>query len=215
MERDLETGRPVMGYLILGNLDGVLHGHGTQSVRVGECLAHYEQRIMRLLDIARLRYEDVRLYVFSDHGMADVRETCQVMSHIDALGLTFGKDYAAVYDSTMARFWFFNERARESITGALANIKQGRVLADEQLAAWGCDFPGRMYGQLIFLLDPGILLCPSFMGERPLAAMHGYAPDDVDSTAAFLAMQTPEQAPSRLDGLYALMQADAKRLGAC
>ena len=30
-------------------------------------------------------------------------------ARIEQLPLQFGKDYAVVYDSTMARFWFFND----------------------------------------------------------------------------------------------------------
>jgi len=40
--------------------------------------------------------------------------------------LRFGEDYAAVYDSTMARFWFFQkEGEREFITYCLKQIPQG------------------------------------------------------------------------------------------
>ena len=34
-------------------------------------LRGYEQRIRRLLEAAAANYEEVRLYVFSDHGMAN------------------------------------------------------------------------------------------------------------------------------------------------
>jgi hypothetical protein len=203
--------RPVFAYLYLGGLDGVLHAHGTQSPEAAQKLAWYEAQLRSVLAQARRRYDETRLFVFSDHGMTDVADTCDLMARINALGLRFGVDYAAAYDSTMARFWFLQPGARERITAALDAEPRGRILSDAQLAAWGCDFPGRRYGELFYLLDPGVLLCPSFMGERPLAAMHGYAPDHKDSTAAFLASVPVDPMPRRLDGLYGLMQAEALR----
>jgi hypothetical protein len=35
----------------------------------------------------------------------------------------------------------------------------------------------------VFLLDPGVLLVPSFMGREPVAAMHGYDAGHPDMAA--------------------------------
>ena len=57
-------------------------------------------------------------------------------------------------------------------------------------------------------MKPGVLLCPSFMGETHLAGMHGYSPDDKDSVASFATNVTLAARPQRLDDLYALMEAE-------
>ena len=41
----------------------------------------------------------------------------------------------------------------------------------------------------MFLLDPGVLMVPSFMGSRPLAAMHGYDPAHPGMAALIAASQ--------------------------
>jgi hypothetical protein len=131
------------------------------------------------------------------------------MSRIDATGIRFGVDYAAVFDSTMARFWFLTDRAKSAIPEALAGETRGRILDEATLHEWGCDFPGRKYGELFFLLDPGVLLCPGFMGETPLKGMHGYAPTDRHSRAMYVSNVVQETLPTHLTDLYGLMRQEA------
>ena len=93
---------------------GSLHNVGNQSALVAKKLREYEQWIQDLLATAGDHYAEIRLYVFSDHGMANCDELLDLKSKIEPLPLRFGKDYAVVYDSTMARFWFFLTSAPES-----------------------------------------------------------------------------------------------------
>jgi hypothetical protein len=210
-EAELDRGEARFAYLYFAELDGILHAEGTRSPRVARKIAWYEGRLRRLLDRLSRRYSRVRLHLFSDHGMADIRDTCDLIRAVSGTGLEFGKDYAAVYDSTMARFFFLKPGAREKILACLAREPRGRVLSDGELAWLGCDFEDRRYGELFFLLDPGVLLCPSFMGERPIAGMHGYHPSDPDSVAFFGASEAPPSMPRRLDDMHSLMWAQAAR----
>jgi hypothetical protein len=193
-------------YLFLGRLDAILHERGTRSPAVLSHLAWYENQLRRLYELAAERYKDVSLFVFSDHGMADVCGTCDLMGRIARLGLTYGTDYVAVYDSTMARFWFLREGVRETIFRELEREPLGHIMSDEKLAAYGCDFPGNVYGELFFLMDPGFLICPSNMGIKPLAGMHGYAPEHKDSIATFMSSTPLTPPPAGLTDLYNVMQ---------
>jgi predicted AlkP superfamily pyrophosphatase or phosphodiesterase len=201
------TNPPRFAYLYLAAMDAVLHAEGTDSPRVTEKITGYDQALRRILKLAESRYERVRLFVFSDHGMTNVTDTCDLMARIEQTGLRFGEDYAAVYDSTMARFWFLKQGVRERINDALCAETKGSRLTDDALRAWGCDFPDKRYGDMFFLMRPGILLCPSFMGETRLAGMHGYAPTHSDSIAFFGSNVTDreDRLPLRLDDLYQLM----------
>jgi hypothetical protein len=196
-------------YLFLGRLDAHLHNHGTHSELAAKHIAWYDAQLRELFDSARQRYEEVRLFIFSDHGMTDVMDTCDLMTRIESLGLRFGEDYAAVYDSTMARFWFLNDNARGPIEAVLREEPRGHIMTGEELARYGCDFPDQRYGQLFFLLDPGVLLCPSHMGLKPLAAMHGYTPDDKDSVAAFMTNAEDIDKPAGLADMCALIKSEA------
>ncbi len=174
-------------FLYWPDLDGLLHRVGNQSPEVPQKLRAYEKDIRRLMAVAREHYTDVRLYIFSDHGMANCDRLLDLRSRIQALDLADGRDYAVVYDSTMARFWFFNEKARRLITESLQGVPQGKVMTDEELEKLGTLFPDRYFGELIFLADEGVLIVPSHMGERPIRAMHGYHPDAPHSYAALMA----------------------------
>ena len=180
-------------------LDGLLHSVGNDSPQIPVKMRLYELWIEQLMAAARSHYSEVQLHVFSDHGMANCDELVDVKARIETLPLQFGRDYAAVYDSTMVRFWFFYNRARQLVTAELAHIPQGRIVPEDELAQLHTLFPDHYFGESIFLLREGALIVPSHMGERPIRAMHGYHPSEKHSYASFLTNQ-----PAVLDGLAAI-----------
>ena len=205
---EIQQGEIPFGYLYLAAMDAILHQYGTDHEKIRTKIEWYGRQLQTIVDLAKQKYDTVHLHVFSDHGMTNTVDTCDVMTAIQRLPLLFGKDYAAVYDSTMARFWFFSDQSREMITKVLEQEKQGRILSAETLRDYGCDFDNQKYGQLFFAMNPGVLLCPSFMGETRLEGMHGYDPYHKDSLAMFAANYVPESPPNRLDDLYGLMMQD-------
>jgi predicted AlkP superfamily pyrophosphatase or phosphodiesterase len=170
-------------------LDGLLHRVGNDSPEVPEKLRVYEQWIEQLHALAQEHYDEVKLYIFSDHGMANCDEHLDLKSRIEALPINFGRDYAAVYDSTMARFWFFNNEARRLITAALNDVPQGRIMPEDELKQLRAHFDDGQFGELIYLAKEGVLIVPSHMGERPIRAMHGYHPHDPHSYATLFTNQ--------------------------
>lgn len=183
---DLQGESMDFAFVYWPELDGLLHRVGNQSPEIAPKLRGYEDRIQKLLDVAQEHYEEVRLYVFSDHGMANCDVLLDLKARIESLPVKMEKDYAVVFDSTMARFWFFNERARGIIEEALRQVREGSILPDAELERLQCLFPDRYFGELIFLAREGVLIVPSHMGERPIRAMHGYHPEEKHSYAALL-----------------------------
>lgn len=210
MLAEVQTGRIDFGFVYAAELDGLLHREGNQSPEISPKLRSYEAHIRRLMEAAEEQYEEVRLYVFSDHGMANCDTLLDLKARIEPLPLQFGKDYAVVYDSTMARFWFFNEEARRLVTGTLQTIPDGRIVPDAELERLHCLFPDRYFGELIFLMREGVLIVPSHMGERPIRAMHGYHPEEKHSYAALLTNR-PEISEdiTAIPHIYRLMVRDA------
>ena len=90
----------------------------------------------------------------------------------------------------MARFWFFNDHARQLVTDELQRVPEGRIIPDEELDRLHTLFPDRYFGEVIFLAREGVLIVPSHMGERPIRAMHGYHPSDQHSYASLLTNQS-------------------------
>ncbi|HEY1489476.1 MAG TPA: alkaline phosphatase family protein, partial [Verrucomicrobiae bacterium] len=192
-------------------LDGLLHNVGNQSPAVAEKLRGYDQWIRELMAVAERHYAEVRLYIFSDHGMANCDVLLDLKAKIEPLPLRMGKDYSVVYDSTMARFWFFNERARQQITAALQQVPQGRIVPPDELKALRAPCDDGYFGELLFLAEEGVLIVPSHMGERPIRGMHGYHPQAKQSYA-MLCTNQPD-IPGELAGItdiYRLMTRDAE-----
>jgi hypothetical protein len=209
--RDIRSEAIDFAFLYWPGLDGLLHLVGNQSPEVPKKLRGYEQWMKPLLDAANEHYAEVRLYVFSDHGMANCDMLLDLKAIIETLPWRLGRDYAVVYDSTMARFWFFNQQARESIAHRLGEVPQGRVVPDAELERLGTLFPDRYFGELIFLVKEGVLIVPSHMGERPIRAMHGYHPDDKHS-GAVLCTNRPD-IPAEITAIpdvFRLMTCDAE-----
>lgn len=199
-------------FLYWPELDGMLHRLGNESSEIPRKLREYERWIGELLSAAQSHYSEVHLYVFSDHGMANCDELLDLKSVIDALPVRMAEDYAVVYDSTMARFWFFNEQARSQVIKSLESIPQGRIVSDEELNGLRALFQDRYFGELIFLVKEGVLIVPSHMGERPIRAMHGYHPSEKHSYAVLCTNRpdVPDDVTA-LPDLYRLMVQEAEK----
>ncbi|AQQ08943.1 Type I phosphodiesterase / nucleotide pyrophosphatase [Sedimentisphaera cyanobacteriorum] len=168
-------------YLYLPKLDAVMHEYGNNAPQVEEKIRWLEEQVSEVKKLAEEKYDEVAFYTISDHGMANVTESVDLISQIETLGLSFGEDYVAMYDSTMARFWFMNEEARSKITEKLGECSKGYIVSDEELKKMHVFFEDRKFGEVIFLMNEGCLIVPSFMGLKSIPGMHGYHPDDKDS----------------------------------
>ena len=91
------------------------------------------------------------------------------------------------------------EQTRTAHAAWRRKYASGRRIDDDELRALGCFFPLHDYGDAVVLADPGVLIVPSFMGSAPLAAMHGYHPDDRFSKGCFLS-DAPRSGPESLLG---------------
>ena len=176
MERALADGPEEFLFCYTAELDALLHLEGSAGPGVRARLALYDAWLTRVSDAALRRGEELALVLLSDHGMVDVRGTVDVMGALARLSCRWPRDYLPFFDSTCARFWWRSAAARDEVHAALRGSPGGRWLADDELERAGALFPGREYGEEVYLLDPGVLMVPSFMGTRPLAGMHGYDP---------------------------------------
>jgi hypothetical protein len=205
---DPKSGAARFFFLYLAEMDAFLHRHCSEPEQVDRRLAWYAARIPELFELARKMDPEVSLTVISDHGMTPVRNHYDLLADVDRLGFRMPADYLAVYDSTMARFWFFNPGARSRIGQLLGGLPCGRILPDNELRQLGILFPDRRYGELIFLLDPGWLIAESNFNGRGWMAlgMHGYHPDDPCSSGVFLSNRAPRKVPQSIADVYSCMQ---------
>lgn len=213
--RDVERGEATFFLLYLSELDRLLHQHCLDDGRLDERLRWYAAGLRAIFEAALRRDPEARFTVFSDHGMTPVRHPCDVVQEIESLGLSMPNDYLAVYDSTMARFWFFTGPARTKITDRLRALPCGQLLEDQELERLGVLFLDRRYGETIFLMHPGWLLARSDFngpGWTP-TGMHGYHPDDPASDAMFLSNREPSVAVWAVTDVYECMRRAMGPLG--
>lgn len=192
-QEDVGSSGATFFFVYLCEMDMVLHDHCGDSGAFAKRLGWYETGLRELFRRAKRVDPEAKFTLFSDHGMTPVNQHVDLVKEIEALGLDMPSDYLAVYDSTMARFWFMNSKAREAVVRCLEEQPCGRILPDAELRQLGVCFEDRRYGELIFLLHPGWLLSHSdFHGKGWMpSGMHGYHPDDPYSDAVFLSSFSP------------------------
>lgn len=210
IESLIEQGEIELAYLFTAGLDATMHRYGPWSEQTKSAFLEFEKKVESLKTLADQHYDDVRIAIFSDHGMTEVTETSDLRKRCEALPLKYGVDYTAVWDSTMARFWFSKDEARKLITNLLTDAKEGAIVREEQLQEWRCDFPDQRYGELFYLLKPGTLFVPSFLNLSFVPGMHGYSPEDKDSAASWLTNFQTDHTVNRLEDIFTVMQAAAK-----
>jgi hypothetical protein len=206
--RDIADGSEEFFFLYLSELDMFLHLHRADPSKVAAKLAWYEAELGRVFKAAKKRDSNARLRVFSDHGMTPVVRHCDMAAVVDGCGFQTPRDYLAVYDSTMARFWFFSDAARKAICARLGELDYARLLTDDELRGFGVYFPDRRYGEIVALLDPGCIVAEGGFngsGWKP-AGMHGYHPDDPNSSAVFLSSDAPSRPMVSVRDVFGSMQ---------
>lgn len=206
--RDLMSARADSFFLYLSEMDQFLHNHCEDSQLCKERLDWYASGLRQLFELAVQFDPGASLAVFSDHGMTPVRQLYDLVKEVQGLGFDMPDDYLAVYDSTMGRFWFFDNCARREIVGRLRSLPCGRIVSDDELRQLGVLFDDRRYGEVVFLLHPGWLLSYSdFHGRGWMpVGMHGYHPEDPYSDAVFLSNRKPEREMHTIADVYGYMQ---------
>ncbi|HZP01364.1 MAG TPA: alkaline phosphatase family protein [Terriglobia bacterium] len=207
-QRDIVESNAGFFFVYLSEMDLLLHNHWRNPSTLDERLRWYESRLRDLFRRARELDSNATMSVFSDHGMTPVEHHFDLVKEVEGLGFRMPSDYLAVYDSTMARFWFFNDRARSATLERLATLPCGRVIPDDEQEQLGIRFPDRRYGEAIFLMHPRWMMASSDFNGRGWmpAGMHGYHPDDPYSDAIYLSSQPPSFPVRTIADVYQCMR---------
>ncbi len=210
---DLAPGRAAASdlrvlFLYLSGLDHYLHFNIHDDAGVTARLGWYETALRRVWDAARRHHDDVRMFVFSDHGMTPIRWTYDLGRDVATLNLRTPEDYLAAYDSTMARFWTWTDRGRRQLSELLGEHPCGQLLNREELTRLGVWFADDRYYQLLFVMKPGGLLSPSHMGSVRFAGMHGYHPSEPTADAVLLASVPVNRAVDHITGIHRVLLDD-------
>ena len=86
------------------------------------------------------------------------------------------------------------------------------MIPEDEKTELGIRFADRSQGDLLFVVDEGLLVLPSYMGRHMLAGMHGYHPDATHADASLLGGYAPDYNVGHIRDLYTLMEGIAVRL---
>lgn len=209
-EKAIEDGKNFL-FVYTATFDGVLHDKISDVPAITAKLDEIRRQIEHLYRKAEEYAENVHFTVISDHGMTPLAGTVNIMDAVEKSGLVFGKDYGACFDSTMARFYYLNEKAEPVISGLMKKFP-GHFLSKEEESKYGIYRTDRIFGDAIFLLDAGIQIVPSDMGDKPLNGMHGFAPENEHSFAAILSNTDFPESVKHVSDYYDLMLERADNL---
>jgi len=211
LRQDLHDARCRVYFAYLPELDAFLHINADKPEAVSKKLDWYEKNIKRVRDEAAATGAEVRLFVFSDHGMAPITGHYDLINELRRHQIDLDKDCTAVFDSTMARFWSNDPHVLNRIRTILAACPAGELLTDDMLRDMKVFFPDGRYGQVIFLMKSGTLIYPNLFGSHKPSGMHGFHPEDAHSYGSYLASVSDYKPESILD-LYQVMRSEIDRV---
>jgi hypothetical protein len=206
LENGLREKRTRFYLLYTPHIDGFLHDRVDDDSAVARELAMVESRIASVIEKAREMYSQVDVLIYSDHGMLKTTGTFDLMSLMRNVELAPGRDYTVFYDSTMARFWFSHDGARAEVVDALSTLDCGTLLTDDDLRSEGVYFDDHRFGELVFLMDPGVLVLPSHMGAQAPKGMHGFTPEHPHSYAVIMSSSELTPPPTHISHSFDAMK---------
>jgi hypothetical protein len=209
-EKAVENGKKFL-FVYTASFDGVMHNKINDITATENKLSEMRKQIESLYKKAEMYAENVHFTIISDHGMTPLTSTVDIMSEIDKTELVFGRNYGACYDSTMARFYYLDEKSRNIIRKVMKEFP-GHFLTKDEEVKYKIYREDRIFGDEIFLLDAGIQIVPSDMGGVPLNGMHGFIPEDEYSFAAILSNEHLPENIKHVSDYFNFMTERADRL---
>jgi hypothetical protein len=196
-------------FVYLHQVDMAAHLFGIASRLFWRRVTATDMLFGKLLRSVRRRFGEVETFVFSDHGMSVLLRQRGIPELITHPG--FPDRFLVALDATMVRLWYLDQdRAlADELRERVANRFAGRFLSSDDLARYHLQFGSRLYGDDIFLLNPGQGIFPNFHSYVKPKAMHAYEPCDRDQWGIFIGpSETAEQIsnPVELTEVTALVQ---------
>ena len=170
--------------LLFSDSDSLCHSYGPESLMRRKVTGEIDRKLRVLKEAFESRFDLVRWFIISDHGMTDVKRTIDVAriihSNAKRCRLKHGKDYLLFLDSTMARLYALTGKA-ENFVKSFFHIsemeKAGKIITEEITIKYRIPLSDKRYGDIIWWANPGVLIYPNyFQAKGQYKGMHGYDP---------------------------------------
>lgn len=165
-------------------LDPLGHWYGSESFQVKLYLKQVDKKIQQLY-FRRKKTDEI--FIFSDHGMVDVKFFVDIQSYLQKSQFVPEKDYIPFFDSTLARFWIKNKQIKRKFIIFLKKLNGLTYINKTLLEKYKIDFGDKKWGEIMFLANPQTRIFPDFFApvKGKIRALHGYDPEFPDSYGFF------------------------------
>ena len=162
-------------FIYISDLDMIGHEFGGNSYEYYQRLDKIIKYITSIGQYYSKNKINSEFIIFGDHGMADVKRTYNIQKILSGLEVLPEKDYLFFLDSTLARFWFKNEKSKKIIKKSLKNNLYGSWISKDELNKYQINFNHNKFGDEIWWASEGTLISPNFwQGRNFIKGMHGY-----------------------------------------
>ncbi|MFX1355267.1 MAG: alkaline phosphatase family protein [Promethearchaeota archaeon] len=175
-------------FVAFPDLDSIGHRYRVGSPKYDDRVQELDSWIQALTETFLYRRPDGRVVVLSDHGMANVNRGYQLTIESD-IGPARREAYTFFLDSTILRIWIHDEDLRDPMTLYLHCLGVGAILDSETRSRYG--LRKKEWGDIIYILDEGIVFHPSFLSSGVPKAMHGYHPELASQKAVLALIGAP------------------------
>ncbi len=162
-------------YLKFSGFDMEGHIYGPEPSSFKEKIFTTEIYIRQIIDLLG-GIDNINLLILADHGMSRVHNYIDLMKELEKIKeIRLYKDYIIFLDSTLARFWFFNNN-KSILIDYLNGLEYGHIVTDKEKDLLKIPEDRMQIGDVMFVVDEGYIIYPDFWsGKRKAKGMHGYA----------------------------------------
>ncbi|MBQ3640636.1 alkaline phosphatase family protein [bacterium] len=177
----------------IGIIDEKGHKYGSTLESIIPYLNEVDEKLRDIANIAIKN--DYCICFLGDHGMIPVVRKVNILQKLQKTGLRLGVDYCMFLDSTIARFWFYNNYAENKIKEVLKSFfsNDGVIVSANNYLKYRIPLDVKsegqtLYGDLLWFANRGVVISPDFFHTdiSQEKGMHGYLDqNDGDGTGLF------------------------------
>jgi hypothetical protein len=179
-------GRPMLEFIELYAFDLFCHWNLDRPDAVRDQIHRLDALIAQACEAAERHGMKTLLAV--DHGQEPVRHTIDLASLLKQSSVP-GNDFTYYIEVANARFWFFTDRARDTLIPLLKNIERATFLHADEMTQYHVDLDAsKGFGDAYLITDQGTAFFPHDF-HHPLVN-------------AYMARKTREQHPRKISPVH-------------
>ena len=179
LHSELQNPKSTKYFLALCEVDHQTHIVGVDNDQHDILIKKYAYELSELKKRFLNKFPSGNFIVFSDHGMANTKEYIDFDLEKE-VGNSSSNKYIYFKDATFIRVWTFSEEYKKAITTYFNRSKFGHILTAEERTLH--NITDKKFGDIIFVVNEGVLIVPSFFGRHIVKGMHGYLPQYASQT---------------------------------